>query len=73
MIKGTIYDFFPVQTMEGSEEFESCNTWHWKYFGWWFEMYTFMRGITAKLMNVDLPFIIKVKDNVQNNTDTVNS
>ena len=61
-IKGVVYNFYPVETKEGDDDFESCDTWHWKFFGWWFEMYTWMRAIIAEFIGVEIPFIIKVKN-----------
>jgi len=63
MIKGTIYNFYPVETEDGSDECKNCDTWHWRYFGWWFEVYTFLRGVMADIIGIeDMPFVIKVKD-----------
>jgi hypothetical protein len=65
-IVGVIYNFYPVQTDEGEEDFEAIDeAWQWKFFGWWFEIYTAIRAIIADLMGYEIPFIIKVKDNGQ--------
>jgi len=59
---GKVYNFYLVEILEEDDSCVALNTWHWKYLGWWFEMYTFLRSLFANLMNIErLPFIIKVK------------
>ena len=77
MLIGKIYNFYPVK-LNDDESFEACNTWHWKFFGWWFEVYTFLRWQMARLMHCEgLQFEIKVKDKdyerhlKEKNTDAV--
>lgn len=62
MIKGTIYNFWPVQ-VDDDESFMASDTWHWRYLGWVFEFITFLRAMTAQIMGIDdLPFMIKIPD-----------
>jgi len=46
-IKGKIYNFYPVVVIDEESFMAVEKTWQWALFGWWFEMYTRMRAITA--------------------------
>ena len=47
-----IYNFFPVQENDVGK-IESCNTWHWTLFGWWFEVYSYLCSILANLVGIE--------------------